>query len=113
MTAARGPGVRGVEIPAFPEPHRVQWQLAEVARAEWLDHALSCEPADRPAAEAAISALYALEGSSSPQFVWVDSPGAAAQLVPPNRGLTYGAVPQLENRMAGSVSTSDTDPSGS
>ncbi|MDL4773116.1 DUF6745 domain-containing protein [Actinomadura xylanilytica] len=47
-------------------------------RDDWLGRALCTLPADRPAAEAAITELYRLVGQRAPRFVWVDSPGAAA-----------------------------------
>ncbi|WP_326834589.1 hypothetical protein VSH64_06635 [Amycolatopsis rhabdoformis] len=104
MTAPGGPGARVLDDPELADFSRARWQLAEAARAEWLGHALSCEPADRPAAEAAISGLYALEGEPPPEFVWVDSPAAAAKLVPPDPVLSLGSLTRLENRMAGSLS---------
>lgn len=67
-------------------------------RAEWQGWALSTLPADRPAAEAAISELYALIGQDPPRFVWVDSPAAALKLVPKGIPLRHGpgwSVPQL------------------
>lgn len=104
MTAPRGPGARAPEHPEIVDPQRVRRQLAEAARAEWLGHALSCEPADRPAAEAAITALYELVDQPPPTFVWVDSPGAAVKLVPPSRPLSAGSPTWLESRLANSLS---------
>ncbi|WIX77492.1 hypothetical protein QRX50_39800 [Amycolatopsis carbonis] len=104
MTAPRGPGARTLDHSEILDPSRVRWQIAEAARAEWLAHALSCEPADRPAAEAAISALYELVDQPPPTFVWVDSPGAAAKLVPPSRTLSAGTPTWLESRLANSLS---------
>ncbi|MFF5208482.1 DUF6745 domain-containing protein [Streptosporangium sp. NPDC000396] len=60
----------------------VQREAAEV-REEWLGWALSTLPADRPAAEAAISGLYSLIGLAPPRFHWVPSPVAALETVPP------------------------------
>jgi hypothetical protein len=57
------------------------------ARTAWLNHALCTDPADRPAAEDAISQLYAQVNKSPPTFVWVGSPAAAARVVPPPRSL--------------------------
>jgi hypothetical protein len=59
--------------------------LAAAAEA-WLGRGLSAEPADRPAAEAAVRLAYQLVGLAGPErFVWHDSPRsgaiAAAQLV--------------------------------
>lgn len=65
---------------------------------------MSTLPADRPAAEAAISELYALIGQDPPRFVWVDSPAAALELVPtgiPFQDLTGRSVP---HRLANYVS---------
>ncbi|MEV0661140.1 DUF6745 domain-containing protein [Actinomadura luteofluorescens] len=56
---------------------------AAAVRAEWLGHLLSTAPADRPAAEAAISELYRLIGLDPPRFHWVPSPLAALETVPP------------------------------
>ncbi|REE95840.1 DUF6745 domain-containing protein [Thermomonospora umbrina] len=66
MSAARGAGPR---IDADDRPH-----AAIDIRDEWRRHALSALPADRPAAEAAISELYRLIDRRPPRFVWVDSP---------------------------------------
>ncbi|MEV4596765.1 DUF6745 domain-containing protein [Amycolatopsis sp. NPDC049253] len=104
MTAPRGPGARVPEHPEILDPQRVRWQLAEAARAEWLGHALSCEPADRPAAEAAIGALYELVDQPPPTFVWVDSPAAAMKLLPPNRPLSAVSPTWLESRLANALS---------
>ena len=41
---------------------------------EWLDIGRSTELADRPRAEAAISAMYAHIQQPAPAFVWCDSP---------------------------------------
>ncbi|WP_207933398.1 DUF6745 domain-containing protein [Actinomadura sp. GC306] len=60
----------------------MQREAAEI-RAEWLGHLLSTAPADRPAAEAAISELYRLIGFEPPRFHWVASPIAALETVPP------------------------------
>lgn len=59
-----------------------QRKAAEI-REEWLGWALSTLPADRPAAEAAISGLYQLIGLDPPRFHWVSSPVAALETVPP------------------------------
>ncbi len=50
-------------------------------RDEWLGHGLSTAPADRPAAETAVTSLYARLGRARPRFAWVDSPAAAMPLV--------------------------------
>jgi hypothetical protein len=60
----------------------VQREAAEI-RAEWLGWALSTLPAERLAAEAAISGLYRRIGLAPPRFHWVSSPVAALATVPP------------------------------
>lgn len=60
----------------------VQREAAEI-RKEWLGWAFSTRPADRPAAEAAISGLYRLIGRTPPRFHWVSSPLMALETVPP------------------------------
>lgn len=60
----------------------MQREAADI-REEWLGWALSTLPADRPAAEAAISGLYRLIGLAPPRFHWVASPIAALATVPP------------------------------
>lgn len=64
----------------------------EQIRNEWLAHSLSTDPADRQAAEAAITELYRLIGADPPSFVWVDSPGAAIDSVPPGQTLHLRAA---------------------
>jgi hypothetical protein len=53
-------------------------RLAQLHRLqdEWLTLGTSCELADRPRAEGAITQLYWLSGMPEPDFVWVDSPTA-------------------------------------
>jgi len=41
---------------------------------EWFGHGTSCDPADRPTAEAAIRKIYGWMDWEEPMFVWVDSP---------------------------------------
>ncbi|MEQ4720231.1 DUF6745 domain-containing protein [Nonomuraea sp. B19D2] len=60
----------------------VQREAAAI-REQWLGQALSTLPADRSAAEAAISGLYRLIGLPPPHFHWVASPVAALTTVPP------------------------------
>ncbi|MFJ9630461.1 DUF6745 domain-containing protein [Streptomyces sp. NPDC101175] len=48
---------------------------------EWQAHGLAARPADRPAAEAAVAALYRLIDLPAPEFVWAPSPAAALSLV--------------------------------
>ncbi|MEU4742375.1 DUF6745 domain-containing protein [Actinosynnema sp. NPDC023658] len=84
--------------PATPPDHR--WHTVEL-RAEWSSHALRAEPADRPATETAITALYALLGEPPPTFVWVGSPSAAHRLLPPPaREPVLGAPWPVESRLA-------------
>ena len=54
-----------------------QWAEVHRLRREWLDVGTSCSPADRPAAEAAITEIYRLIGKPAPQFVWTGSPATA------------------------------------
>ncbi|WP_207944926.1 DUF6745 domain-containing protein [Actinomadura rubrisoli] len=63
----------------------MQREAADI-REDWLGVALSTLPADRPAAEAAISGLYRLIGYAPPRFHWVPSPLAAVETVPPGLG---------------------------
>ncbi|WP_407562468.1 DUF6745 domain-containing protein [Streptomyces sp. 184] len=51
--------------------------FAVALRDEWLGHGFSTLPADRPAAEAALTGLYRLVGTPPPRFVWIPSPAAA------------------------------------
>lgn len=60
---------------------------AAAIRDEWLGRALHARPADRPAAEAAVSGLYRLAGLDPPRFHWVPSPLAAFETVPPGMRL--------------------------
>ncbi|WP_283139653.1 DUF6745 domain-containing protein [Rhizohabitans arisaemae] len=60
----------------------IQREAAEI-REEWLGRLLSTSPADRPAAEAAISGLYRLIGLPPPRFHWAASPVTALMTVPP------------------------------
>jgi hypothetical protein len=70
----------------------------------WLRHALCTDPADRPAAEAAIITLYAQLNRPPPTFVWVASPPAAARLLPRARSLAVtlsrAGPPPVENALA-------------
>lgn len=64
-----------VDIPMLREAIRL--------RGDWLDYGLSTAPADRRAAEGAISGLYRLLNREPPRFVWVESPGAMLAADPP------------------------------
>jgi hypothetical protein len=74
------------------------------ARAAWSNHALCTDPADRPAAEAAITTLYAQLNRPPPTFVWVGSPAAVAGILPPPRSLadtlSGAGPPPVENALA-------------
>ena len=54
-----------------------QEQKLHAFHREWLDYGLSCDPADRPRAEAAISEIYGMIGEMPPTFIWCDSPMTA------------------------------------
>jgi len=60
---------------------RRRHEQARQIRNEWLRHALTTVPADRPAAEQAALRLYRLDGRPAPRFVWADSPAGALQEV--------------------------------
>lgn len=81
------------------------WSRALEIRNSWLGHALSTEPADRPAAEAAITRLYELAGASPPSFEWVPSPAAAVAVTPPAQALSLGGDPPVEARLATRVAS--------
>lgn len=49
---------------------------------EWLRIAICTEPIDRPRAEAAIGAMYAMVGSPPREFRWCDSRAAARHVRP-------------------------------
>jgi hypothetical protein len=57
-----------------------QWDDARAVRGEYLAASICTDPADRPAAESAISRTYELAGHKAPQFIWCQSP-AAVRLV--------------------------------
>ncbi|MRH86474.1 hypothetical protein GFY24_03140 [Nocardia sp. SYP-A9097] len=50
-------------------------------RDDWLRVGLSPEPADRDAAEYAVTELYRLVGALPPEFVWAPSPTAAVAML--------------------------------
>lgn len=74
------------------------------ARAAWLRHALCTDPADRPAAEDAITQLYSRLNKPPPTFVWVGSPAAAVRFVARPLTLASDGPWPLETRMASLVS---------
>jgi hypothetical protein len=81
------------------------WQAVDI-RAGWLSHALCTEPADRDAAEGAIADLYALLDRPRPAFVWVSSPAAAGEVLPPAPLTLHSDGPwPLESQLATLVST--------
>ncbi|MGK5558889.1 hypothetical protein ACSNOI_45540, partial [Actinomadura kijaniata] len=83
MTRPAKPRERGTRTPA-PSPID-RWREAAAIRDEWLTEALSTRPADRSATEAAIGGLYTLVGREPPDLVWVDSPAAALNALPPGQ----------------------------
>ncbi len=58
-----------------------QRRLVGVYRAEYFRIGSSTEPADRPMAERAITALYAAAGHAAPAFEWGPSPRWGAELI--------------------------------
>jgi hypothetical protein len=50
-------------------------------RREWLDHGLATAPANRAAAEDALTSIYARHSRRRPRFRWVDSPREAVPLL--------------------------------
>jgi hypothetical protein len=69
-------------------------RLAVTLRNEWLAVGLSTEPADRPAAESAVTRLYAMAGAPPPAFEWAPSPLAALHAVQAARS----RYPAIETR---------------
>ncbi|GIF49601.1 hypothetical protein DFJ67_4115 [Asanoa ferruginea] len=61
--------------------HRELWHDSVRIRQEWLDVALSTQPADRATAERCVTAIYARISRPRPRFEWVDSPAKALPLV--------------------------------
>jgi hypothetical protein len=57
------------------------WRDVPTIRQEWLSHGLSTQPADRPAAEHTLTAIYARLSRPRPRFIWVASPCQALPLV--------------------------------
>jgi hypothetical protein len=72
-------------------------------REAWLDHALSTEPADRPATEQAITELYAMVERPPPEFIWTDSPHAAAEVVGPPPAVRFEGPRNTAQRLASLV----------
>lgn len=63
------------ELTPAQETELLRW------RDEWLARGMSTERADRPKAEAAITAMYEQSGQPAPTFLWTDSPYAALKLI--------------------------------
>lgn len=69
-----------------PQDHHSQFDLgysrtiADI-HAAWLAHALTTRPSDRSSAETAVAQLYRLADRPEPEFVWLPSPPAAADLI--------------------------------
>lgn len=106
MNAPHGPIARPISGDLQENsPDLTLWWRAVALRSEWLDHALSTEPADHPAVEHAVTRLYALIGHSPPEFVWTDSPAAAAKTLPPTTPhLSLRSSWPLESRLASRLS---------
>ncbi|MCR6489855.1 hypothetical protein M8542_44295 [Amycolatopsis sp. OK19-0408] len=68
-----------------------------------MKHAFRTDPADRAAAEDAITRLYALLGEPPPEFVWVPSPNAAVAELPPPQALSLAGRQAVEGRLANRV----------
>ncbi|WP_394620335.1 DUF6745 domain-containing protein [Lentzea sp. JNUCC 0626] len=71
---------------------------------DWLAHALSTAPADRPAAEEAVATLYASVGRPPPEFVWVRSPAEAATLLPAGKAVRNDDWQSVEAQIAAQIS---------
>ncbi|MEU4370881.1 DUF6745 domain-containing protein [Micromonospora chersina] len=77
--ARRNDAARSPQAVRSGSPHDL-WQQAIRIRQEWLDQALSTQPADRPAAERCLTSIYARASRPLPRFEWVDSPDRARAL---------------------------------
>jgi hypothetical protein len=73
-------GSQPIRLPCDADPVQ-KIRLAVALRNEWLAVGLATEPADRPAAEAAIGRLYEVAGAPPPAFEWVASPLAALRVI--------------------------------
>jgi hypothetical protein len=104
VSAVRGPGLYPDDIFRFASSQSSRLsrdaspvekiRLAVTLRNEWLAFGLSTEPADRPAAEAAVTRLYTMAGASPPAFKWAPSPLAALHAVQTARS----RYPAIETR---------------
>jgi hypothetical protein len=83
-----------------------QWHLVDRLRAEWLEYALATQPADRAAAESAITQLYELRGLGPPRFVWVDSPAGGSLVL----WLLSGVTTEEGTPLAGTLREALSDP---
>ncbi|MFD4675644.1 DUF6745 domain-containing protein [Lentzea sp. NPDC058450] len=90
MSAPGGLEARSTEVPRL--------------RDDWLAHALSTAPADRPAAEEAVATLYASVGRPPPEFAWVRSPAEAATLLPVGKIARNDDWQSVEAQIAAQVS---------
>ncbi|MGI5500448.1 DUF6745 domain-containing protein [Lentzea sp. CA-135723] len=90
MSAPGGLEARSIEVPQ--------------RGVDWLAHALSTAPADRPAAEEAVASLYASVGRPPPEFVWVRSPAEAATLLPVGKIVRNDDWQTVEAQIAAQVS---------
>ena len=54
-----------------------QERLRQEWHRRWFAVGSCCEPADRPRAETAITAMYAEIGEAAPRFIWTQSPATA------------------------------------
>jgi hypothetical protein len=85
---------RSARLPRDASPAE-KIRLAVTLRNEWLAFGLSTDPADRPAAEAAVTRLYTMAGASPPAFEWAPSPLAALHAVQAARS----RYPAIETRL--------------
>ncbi len=58
-----------------------QWDAVRAIRGEYVAASMCTDPADRPAAEAAIRRIYELARFETPQFIWCQSPAAVRLVV--------------------------------
>jgi hypothetical protein len=101
LSARRGQRPRS--LPHHPARDLELWWRAVELRTEWQGRALCTTPADRQAAESAVTGLYALLGRPRPEFVWATSPAAGLRLLPPAPPITSNSPWRLENQLASQV----------
>jgi hypothetical protein len=80
-----------------------QWQMVHQRRTEWLGSGLSTAPADRPAAEQAITGMYRLIKEKPPQYFWADSPAGALMATAVLSKKHPTLVPQLDSSLRASL----------